>query len=142
MLFTQILEAIKKGETPSIQWEFETASLDCSTEIEDNKLDSLITPSAFLKVGELQIEMCRTFLCCTYLTDGNLTTMTFILADNCPWYSLDSSLNDISPVEFVELMEYMEDQHNKLLTPVYEDVSEEARFNLQQEIDSVINLTK
>lgn len=136
MEFQPILDQLKDGVTPVLTWDFSDATLDCP-EPNDSTIDVLITPAVTLTVGIHAVELCRTFLGCVYLTDGNLTTMTFIQAQNCPWYSLDEVHDDYNAELFEELMTYMEDHHHKLCIPQYEDVCETARNQYQTDIEEM-----
>lgn len=136
MKFKELLDQLKAGAAPKLTWDFSCTTLNCP-EPSMNTIDVLITPAATLTVGLHTVELCRTFLGCVYCTNGNLTTITFNLAENCPWHSFDEGNDDFNADLFEELMQYMQDRHHKLCIPEYEDVCEDARHLYQKDIDEL-----
>lgn len=137
MPFKEMLEALKAGTTPTVEWKFENAVLDCAKR-SVNHIDCLITPSVVLGVGENKVGVCRTFCGHVSINENTLTTITFDLIEYCPWHSLDSGEDCLNPPEFEELMEYLQDQYSELLIPVHANVSESDRKSYQKEIDDMV----
>lgn len=143
-MLNQILEQLKAGITPTITWDFSTHNF-LEMADDDNDIDGAIdcypTVYAKLTVGENTLDIHRTFGVCIYLTDGNLTTVTFTELEDRTWgvvFDHEDEDEDENEGVFDEIIGFITLNHRKLLEPDYCDMTDEDKSILQSECDSML----
>lgn len=144
-MIQEFLKLLLSGIQPEITWQFDSEEFDI---VKDEDYDtgdvyeSYPIVHANLKINDLTVAMYRTFQSYVYLTDGNLTTITFNELEDRKWALVwvdeFDDLNADNPI-LEQVINYIQENYSKLLLPDYCDMDENTRAAIQEQVEQQIS---